>query len=227
MTLRQAFLKSVNTVAVRVTESIGRERVIETAENLGMGRQQPLRSLALGAQVTTPLQLTAAYQPFANFGDSAPVHGILSISTAAGTPLYDRPSAERIRKIDSYALGHIGRVMVDTVTSGTARAAQLPGRDVGGKTGTTNDFRDAWFVGYVPDRVTGVWVGADDYSPMKKVTGGSIPARIWKDTMSTIVADMPVRYIPVSTEPLKTFKPYVAKENALEVLLQDIESALP
>ena len=227
MTLREAFIKSVNTVAVRITESVGRERVIEVAENLGMGQQQPLRSLALGAQVTTPLQLTAAYQPFANFGDSAPVHGILSISTAAGEPLYDRPAPVMTRKIDAYALGHMGRVMVDTVTSGTGRNAYLPGRDVGGKTGTTNDFRDAWFVGYVPDRVTGVWVGADNYAPMKRVTGGSIPARIWKDTMSAIVKDMPVRYIPVSTEPPKTFEPYAAKENALEVLLQDIESALP
>lgn len=227
MTLREAYIKSVNTVAVRVGETIGRDRVIETAQNLGMGRQQPLRSLALGAQVTTPLQLTAAYQPFANSGVSAPVHGILSISTAAGSPLYDRPAAVLTRKIDSYALGHIGRVMVDTVTQGTARNAQLPGRDVGGKTGTTNDFRDAWFVGYVPDRVTGVWVGADDDSPMKRVTGGSIPARIWKDTMTTIVADMPVRYIPVSTKPTLTFEPYVAKENALEVLLKDIENTLP
>ena len=226
MTLREAFIKSVNTVAVSVTETIGRERVIETAQNLGMGRQQPLRSLALGAQVTTPLQLTAAYQPFANFGDSAPVHGILSISTSTGTPIYDRAPAQRTRKIDSFALGHINRVMVDTVTSGTGRNAYLKGRDVGGKTGTTNDFRDAWFVGYVPDRVTGVWVGADDFSPMKSVTGGSIPARIWKDTMTVITADMPVRYIPVSTEPPKTFAPFEVKENALEVLLKDIESAL-
>ena len=227
MSLREAFIKSVNTIAVKVTETIGRERVIETAQNLGMGRQDPLRSLALGAQVTTPLQLTAAYQPFANFGDSAPVHGILSISTSSGTPLYDRAPAERTRKIDSHALGHMGRVMVDTVTSGTGRNAYLQGRDVGGKTGTTNDFRDAWFVGYVPDRVTGVWVGADDYSPMKRVTGGSIPARIWKDTMSVVTADMPLRYIPVSTEPPKTFEPFAVKENALEVLLKDIESALP
>ena len=227
MTLREAFTKSVNTVAVRLTESIGRERVIEAAENLGMGRQQPLRSLALGAQVTTPLQLTAAYQPFANSGDSAPVHGILSISTSTGTPLYDRAPPVFTRKIDANTLGHMGRVMVDTVTSGTGRNAQLPGRDVGGKTGTTNDFRDAWFVGYVPDRVTSVWVGADNFEPMERVTGGSIPARIWKDTMSTIVTDMPVRYIPKSIEPPKTFEPYVAKENALEVLLKDIESALP
>ena len=227
MTLREAFIKSVDTVAITVTEAIGRDRVIETAETLGMGRQQPLRSLALGAQITTPLQLTAAYQPFANFGDSAPVHGILSISTAEGTPLYDRAAPVLTRKINAKALGHMGRVMVDTVTSGTGQNAQLPRRDVGGKTGTTNDFRDAWFVGYVPDRVTGVWVGADNYAPMSRVTGGSIPARIWKDTMSTIVADMPVRYIPKSTKPPRTFEPYVAEENALEVLLQNIESALP
>ncbi len=227
ITLRYAFIKSVNTVAVRLTEVVGRERVIATAKHLGMGEQQPLRSLALGAQVTTPLTLTHSYLPFANFGDSAPIHGILSISTAAGTPLYDRPETKLTRKIDSYALGHINRVLVDTVTSGTGRAAQLPGRDIGGKTGTTNDFRDAWFVGFVPDRVTGVWVGADDYSPMKRVTGGSIPARIWHDTMAVMVKGMPVRYIPVSQEPLKEFAPYQKPENALEVLLKDIERAIP
>lgn len=201
MSLRKAFMTSVNTVAVQLGETIGRANVIKTAQALGMGQQQPLRSLALGAQVTNPLTLTHAYQPFSNFGDSAPLHGILSISTAEGTPLYDRAPTQAVKTIDGLALGHINRVLVDTVTSGTGQAAQLRGRDVGGKTGTTNDFRDAWFVGFIPDRVTGVWVGSDDYTPMKKVTGATLPARIWRDTMTVMSADMPLRYIPVSKAP--------------------------
>ena len=226
MSLRKAFITSVNTVAVQVTEHIGRERVIETAAALGMGVQQPLRSLALGAQVTTPLQITQAYQPFSNSGNSAPAYGILSISTADGTPLFDRAPSVLTKRIDDKTLGHINRVLVDTVTSGTGQKAQLAGRDVGGKTGTTNDFRDAWFVGFVPDRVTGVWVGADDFSPMRSVTGGSIPARIWRDTMDAVTQDMSVSYIPVSTRPPAEFQPYIEPENSLEALLKDMESVL-
>lgn len=226
MTLRRAFITSVNTVAVKLSEHVGRARVISTAKALGMGEQAPLRSLALGAQITTPLQITQAYQPFSNAGNSAPAYGILSISTADGTPLYDRAPAVLTRKIEDKALGHINRLLVDTVTSGTGQQAQLPGRDIGGKTGTTNDFRDAWFVGFVPDRVTGVWVGADDFTPMKAVTGGSIPARIWRDTMAEVTRDMGRAYIPVSQKPPAEFAPFTPPESSLEVLLKDIESTL-
>jgi len=226
VSLSQAFRQSINMVAISLAEEIGREKVIETAKNLGLQDLKALRSLALGAQVTTPLVLTSAYQPFASAGKQAKPHGILSISTSDGTPLYDRPKTPSPKVINDMALGHIGRIMVDTVTSGTGRNAQIAGRDIGGKTGTTNDFRDAWFVGYVPDRVTSVWVGADDFTPMKRVTGGSIPARIWKDTMTVMLEDMAPRYIPVSEKPLVEFSPIERNEIALDVLLADIETIL-
>jgi len=87
---------------------------------------------------------------------------------------------------------------------------------------TTNDFRDAWFVGYAPDIVTGVWVGADDYAPMNKITGGSIPAMIWQDYMEATLADMPRASLPISTEPI-----WRKQEKILDTLLRDIEEALP
>ena len=221
MSLETAFAKSINTVAVTLSEDIGRERVVEAAGVLGLPGLQPLRSLPLGAQTTTPLKLTRAYLPFANWGNTAKVHGILSISAADGAPMYDRGSPELSKVVDSQSLGHMNRIMMETVRAGTARRAALPNRDVAGKTGTTNDYRDAWFVGYVPDRVTGVWVGSDDNAPMAKVTGGNIPASIWHDMMAPHVDGLPAGRLPVSEPPL------YAETPALNLLLADIETSLP
>jgi len=222
MSLEDSFGQSINTVAVALGEEIGRENVITTAHDFGFEGLTPLRSLSLGAQVTTPLKLTASYLPFSNWGKTATPYGILSISTADGTPLYDRPYTEQAQILGAQNLGHMNRLMTRTVNQGTGQRAALKGRQVAGKTGTTNDFRDAWFVGYAPDIVTGVWVGADDYSPMTKVTGGSIPTKIWHDYMKIATASMPDTTLPVST------KPVIRKqENILDALLNDIEDALP
>ena len=226
MTLEDAFGKSINTVAVALGEETGREAVIETANEFGLKDLKPLRSLSLGAQATTPLKLTASYLPFSNFGLRAEPYGILSISTADGTPLYDRQSRglipDRVRAIDPKNLSHMNRLMSRTVTQGTGRRAAIKGRHIAGKTGTTNDFRDAWFIGYAPEIVTGVWVGADDFTPMAKVTGGSIPAQIWKDYMEVALADMPKTALPVSAEPV-----WRKQDKVLDALLSDIEDALP
>lgn len=222
ISLEHAFGQSINTVAVRLQEEIGRAHVVETSARFGLTGLEPLRSLALGAQDTTPLALTTSYLPFANWGQAATPYGILSVSTADGTPLYTHRDNPSVKIIDNHILAHMNRIMHRTIESGTGRAARLTGRQVGGKTGTTNDFRDAWFVGYVPDLVTGVWVGNDDYTPMTKITGGSIPARIFKDVMTTGLTDQPVVPLPMSQPPLVQ-----KKEQGLNNLLDDIESALP
>ena len=222
MSLEEAFKKSINTVAVGLSEEIGRDNVISTAGDFGLTDLKPLRSLALGAQATTPLTLTASYLPFSNYGKRAAPYGILSVSTADGTPLYHHRAEEKPRVISSENLGYMNRLMSRTVAGGTGRRAHIEGRQVAGKTGTTNDFRDAWFVGYAPDIVTGVWVGADDFTPMDKVTGGSIPAMIWKDYMEIALADMPKTALPTSSEPV-----WRKKEKVLDALLNDIEGALP
>ena len=222
MSLEDAFKKSINTIAVRLGEEVGRDDVINTANDFGLKDLKPLRSLALGAQVTTPISLTASYLPFSNYGKMATPYGILSISTADGTPLYDYTAQNSPRVISSENLGYMNRLMTRTVTQGTGRRAYIEGRQVAGKTGTTNDFRDAWFIGYAPDIVTGVWVGADDFTPMDKVTGGSIPALIWKDYMELALADMPKTALPTSNEPV-----WLKQEKVLDSLLNNIEDALP
>jgi len=222
MTLEDAFGKSINTVAVALGEEVSREAVISTAADFGFEGLTPLRSLSLGPQATTPLKLTASYLPFSNYGKAATPYGILSVSTADGTPLYDRTIPDMPRVIGSQNLAHMNRLMTRTVNQGTGRRAAVKGRQVAGKTGTTNDFRDAWFVGYAPDIVTGVWVGADDYAPMNEVTGGTIPAMIWQDYMAATLDGMPQTNLSISTPPL-----WRKQENVLDALLNDIEDALP
>ena len=222
MTLEDAFGKSINTIAVALGEEVGREAVISTASDFGFDGLTPLRSLSLGAQATTPLKLTANYLPFSNYGKAATPYGILSVSTADGTPLYDRIAPEMPRVIGSEDLAHMNRLMTRTVNQGTGRRAAIKGRQVAGKTGTTNEFRDAWFVGYAPDIVTSVWVGDDDFLPMDDVTGGSLPAMIWKDYMTATLKDVPKATLSVSREPV-----WRKQEKVLDSLLSDIEDALP
>ncbi len=222
MQLERAFAKSINTVAVKLSEEVGRERVIETASALGFEDLQPLRSLPLGAQNTTLMALTSAYLPFANWGNKVEPQGILSISTADGILLYEFPNSPPQRIVSSIPLGHINRVMRQTVEVGTGRAARVAGWDVAGKTGTTNDYRDAWFMGYVPDLVTGVWVGNDENEAMKRMTGGKIPARIWRDMMTEVLKTHPNTELPVSEPRLRA-----DTQNTLDILLDDLETALP
>jgi len=227
MTLETAFAHSVNTVAIQLSEEIGPKRIVETAKGFGFDNLIPLRSLALGSQTTTPIKLTAAFMPFANWGDYAKPYGIISISTSNGTPLYDYGLPERTKLVDSRTLGHVNKIMKYTVETGTGRRAHLPGHDVAGKTGTTNDYRDAWFVGYVPDMVTGVWVGADDFTPMAKVTGGTIPASIFHDYMSVVLEGQKTASLSVSHAPLASRPAAEVKPQTLDSLLNSLESALP
>ncbi len=220
--LESAFAYSVNTVAIALGEEIGRGHISRTAKQFGLKDVQNLPSLALGSQVTTPLALTAAYLPFANWGQSVNPYGIVSVSTLDGTPIYTRETSGFETIINADNLGHMNRIMRATVERGSGRRAAIKGREVGGKTGTTNDFRDAWFVGYVPDLVTSVWVGNDDFTPMKEVTGGQIPAQIFKDVMSTALQGTDFVPLPISRKPVAK-----APRKKLDKLLKTVEAALP
>lgn len=226
MRLEDALALSVNTVAASLGLEVGMERVARRAASLGLEGLAPHPSLTLGAQEVTPLALTQSYQPFASHGYQTPAFGLKTISTAGGQVLYDRSfSAETsapVRQVDQNTLGLINRAMKQVVDNGTGRAARLTGRDVAGKTGTTNSYRDAWFVGYVPDIVTTVWLGNDDNSPMARVTGGSAPARIWKDYMSEMLEGTAPSRLSIAQEPILQ-----SKDERLDILLSDIESALP
>ena len=222
MTLHQAFARSTNMVAIALSEEIGLEAVIKTAEQFGIHKLKPFPSLSLGAQPMTPLALTESYLPFANWGKKEKAYGILSITTPNGRPLYhhNAPLGEQI--LSHKELSDMNFMMRETVKNGTARRAAITGHDIGGKTGTTNDFRDAWFIGYRPDIVTGIWVGADDNSAMTKVTGGTIPAMIFRDYMTKQLKDYPKTPLPVSRAPQ-----WVTQNDSLTSLLDQIQRQLP
>ena len=223
VTLEEAFGRSLNTIAVGLSEEVGRERVVTTAARFGFDDLQPLRSLGLGAQGTTPLQMAGAYLPFGNWGERYEPFGLLSITTHDGLPLYTAPPRAGEVVVGRTALSDMNRLMTRTVQAGTGRRARVPGRSIAGKTGTTNAHRDAWFVGVAPGFSTAVWVGNDANDPMKGVTGGSIPAAIFADTMAAVLSEQPEAELPVSAQPI-----WASPEHrALDILLSQVEEALP
>ncbi|MFI5014511.1 MAG: PBP1A family penicillin-binding protein [Hyphomicrobiales bacterium] len=184
VTLKQAFAMSLNTVAVRLAYEFGPKSVAATAARLGI--QSPLQatpSIALGTSEVTPLELVTAYAAFANGGLGVEPHVIASVKSASGQVLYRQAVETHGRVIDQNAHAMMIDMMRETLRTGTARKAEIPNWDAAGKTGTTQDYRDAWFVGYTATLVAGVWVGNDDDSPMKKVTGSGLPAEMWNRFM--------------------------------------------
>jgi penicillin-binding protein 1A len=197
VSLTRAFAKSSNAVAAQLTEQVGPAVVARTAKRLGITSSlRPVASLALGTSDVTPLELTSAYAPFANGGDRARAFGITRIRTRSGRVLYARSITNPVRVMSAANDAAITSLMVETVTTGTGRAARLPDRPSAGKTGTTQDFRDAWFVGFSADLVCGVWIGNDDNSPMVRATGGTLPARIFKSFMEDAEHGLPAKPLP-------------------------------
>ena len=183
ITLRQALAKSVNTAAVKVSEKVGRQKVLKAAERLGItSKLKGHPSIALGAGEASLLDMTAAYAVFANRGYPAWPYGITEIRDGAHQLLYRRSSVGAGKLVGSEIVGGMQDMLSAVVTTGTGQQARL-GRPVAGKTGTSQGFRDAWFIGFTTGLVTGVWLGNDDSSPMKKVSGGSLPAILWRRFM--------------------------------------------
>lgn len=201
VTLREAFARSINSVAVQVAEKVGRRKVIEAARRLGIsGRLAPHPSLALGASEVSLLELSAAYATVANGGKGIIPHGILEIRDAAGRVLYLRRGGGPGRVIGRREAARLNDMLIETVRTGTGKAARLD-RPAAGKTGTSQDYRDAWFIGYTPNLVAGVWTGNDDAAPMNKVTGGGLPARIWRRFMVAALAGTPkIAFAPAPPE---------------------------
>lgn len=193
MSMRTAFVKSVNTIAVRLSEQVGRANVINTAHKLGIVSQLPSHpSIALGSAEVNLLELTGSYATVANQGWAVWPYAIMSITSDKGKVLYTRDSSGVTQVASPQSIAYMTDLLAGVVTSGTGKAAKLD-RPAAGKTGTTSDFRDAWFIGFTADIVTGVWVGNDDNKPMKHVTGGLLPAQIWKDFMVQANAGLAVR----------------------------------
>jgi penicillin-binding protein 1A len=191
--LTTAFAKSLNMVAIRLASDVGHREVIRTAKSLGIASPiSDFRSLALGAQEMTVIELTGAFGAMASGGYRLQPFGVVRIKRANGDVVWEREAA-RERVVEEAALRQMNLIMRWAVDRGTGRAARIDGRQIGGKTGTGNDYRDAWFIGYTPGMVTGVWVGNDDFQPMRRITGGSLPTRIWRETMVAALRNEPVQ----------------------------------
>jgi penicillin-binding protein 1A len=197
-----ALAESINTVAVRVAEEIGRERIVRLVKRLGMtSRIRPTRAMALGSHETTPIELTAAYAAFANGGYAVRPYAVVRVAASDGRTLWTRPEPAVARGLDARTTRLMNVMLERVVTDGTGRAAALDGRPAAGKTGTSNDFRDAWFIGFTPGFVAGVWVGADDFSPMERMTGGGLPAQVWRAFMTAALEGEPVTPLDTALEP--------------------------
>jgi penicillin-binding protein 1A len=200
VTLTKALSLSLNTVAVRVCLEAGPKQVVSVAHRLGVASElQPNASIALGTSEVTPLELVTAFVPFANGGIGVQPHIINKITTTGGKLLYLRKSGNNGRVIDPRNVAMMNAMMTETLLTGTARKGQLPGWQAGGKTGTSQDWRDAWFVGYTSRLVTGVWLGNDDSSPTKKASGGTLPVEIWSRFMKAAMAGQVPSPLPYGT----------------------------
>jgi penicillin-binding protein 1A len=198
VTLTKALALSLNTVAVRLGLEVGPKAVVAVAHRLGITSDlDPVPSIALGSSEVTPLEMVSAYAAFANGGVGVQPHVIARVRTAGGKQLYLRRNASFGRVIDPQYVAMMNGMMQETLLTGTARKAELPGWQAAGKTGTSQEWRDAWFVGYTSYLVAGVWLGNDDGSPTKKVSGGNLPVEIWSRFMKAAHEGVPVAGLPL------------------------------
>ncbi len=185
MTVRTALAKSINTVAVKLSLQAGRENVLADLEKIGIRHLKKTCSLALGDNGMTPLEHVGGYAVFASGGIEVRPYAIEEIRTIPGELLYnhDRDEPPRKRIFEQKVVEQLNSMLRTVVTAGTGRRSQLDYTNNAGKTGTSSAYRDAWFMGYTGQYVTGVWLGNDDFTPMARVTGGSFPAEAWKTYM--------------------------------------------
>jgi penicillin-binding protein 1A len=196
VTLATALAKSLNSVAAQLVMEVGPDNVIETAHRMGIeSKLEANTSIALGTSEVTPLELTAAYVPFANGGYKPDVHFIKRVTTVSGEVLYEGNRTDIPRVLRPEIVAMMNAMMRRTVEDGTATKAGFDW-PAAGKTGTSQKSRDAWFVGYTANLTTGVWFGNDDGAPMKKVTGGALPALAWHEFMVAAHEGVPVANLP-------------------------------
>jgi penicillin-binding protein 1A len=206
MTLIQALTHSVNTVAVRLSIAVGdgnpklgRARIVQTARDMGITTPLPdTPSLPIGADAVTMLEHVGAYATFPNLGIAVKPHAILEMRTGDGNLIwrFDRDGPKPRRALPATVASDMIKMMNNVVENGTARRARLDGIAAAGKTGTTNESRDAWFMGYTGNYVGGVWFGNDDYTPTNRMTGGSLPAMTWHTIMEYAHLGIELKQLP-------------------------------
>jgi penicillin-binding protein 1A len=207
VTLTQAITRSINVVPVKLSIAIGgkggpkagRAKIVETARKFGIKAPLPdTPSLPIGADEVSVLEHAVAYATFPNKGKAVTPHAILEVRTGAGDPVwrFDRDGKQPTQAIPASVAADMAEMMSHVVDEGTARRARLDGIPAAGKTGTTNAFRDAWFVGYTGNFTMAVWYGNDDYSSTNRMTGGSLPAQTWHDIMVVAHQGVEIKDLP-------------------------------
>lgn len=214
ITLTNALVKSINTIPVRLTRSFGRQKVIDTAKLAGIQSQiRPDWSLPLGSSEVTVLDMASGYSSFANGGYKIKPYAVLNITASTGEEIYDRgkqgPAPERIFPEDK--VKELNQILHQVVERGTGRRAQIEGVKAAGKTGTTNAYKNAWFVGYTGNFITAVWYGNDNETSTGRLTGGNLPAMTWQYYMRHAQATVEPRAIPGVEDPSVPTAAVVAK----------------
>ncbi|SDX85182.1 transglycosylase domain-containing protein [Citreimonas salinaria] len=198
VTLTEALQRSLNIPAVKISEAVGRGLVLRVARDFGIVRElSDTPALALGAAEATLLEMTGAYAGILNGGSSVTPYGIRELRLKGDdTALMGSGGGIGERVISEAAAQQLTWMMQQVVEQGTGTRARLQDRPAAGKTGTSNEQRDAWFVGFTADYVTGVWMGYDDNTPLTGVTGGGLPAEIWHEVMARVSEGQPARPLP-------------------------------
>lgn len=198
VTLTRALRDSLNIPAVRVSEAVGRDVVRKIARDFGLAQDlADGPALALGVSDATLMEMTAAYAGILAGGNSVPPFGLTQLQMRGSSEVFAAGLATPEQVISTPAARQLIYMMHQVVEAGSGQRARLDGREVAGKTGTTQAARDAWFIGFSADYVAGVWMGYDDNTPLRGVTGGGLPAEIWREVMTRIHVDLPPQPLPM------------------------------
>jgi 1A family penicillin-binding protein len=238
VTLTQALAQSLNIPAVKLSETVGRENVRKVATGFGIDRELALGpALALGVSEVTLLEMTAAYAGILNGGRQVTPYGLDELSIRGdASPVMTQTGGMGERIISEAAARELIWMMHQAVETGTGQRARLDGHEVAGKTGTTQNARDAWFIGFTADYVAGVWMGYDDNTPLRGVTGGGLPAEIWHEAMTRIEGGLRPLPLPMEVPPPRQAAPTsdprgpspgaAAQSSAERILLEVLGSIL-
>ncbi|MEM7057393.1 MAG: PBP1A family penicillin-binding protein [Pseudomonadota bacterium] len=236
VTLREALAKSINTVAVRVSEQAGRQNVRDLAEQMGLTTPlAPGPAIALGTSEARLVEMTALYATIANGGRAIRPYGVSAIRLRGDeAPIDQKRNLFGDQVISPDTAGLLSYMMQAVISEGTGKRAKLENWDAAGKTGTTQKARDAWFIGYTSEYVAGVWMGYDDNRPLTGVTGGGLPAEIWREVMTRIHADKtpkPLKIVQPATPQIvlapdasdqQRNQPVRQRESIVEQILKDV-----